>query len=82
MTRISDLRYFERRAAQERAAAEAAADSAVRAIHLEIADRHEEQIKAFWTRKSDRKSVPPLAAARFNRSDREEPATVLGSLRF
>ena len=36
----TELDYFRRRAAQERLRADASADSAIRAIHLELAQRY------------------------------------------
>jgi hypothetical protein len=40
----ADLKYYRRRSAEESAAAEAARDSKVRAIHLELARRYAERI--------------------------------------
>lgn len=40
----ADLKYYHRRSAEESAAAEAARDSKVRDIHLELARRYAERI--------------------------------------
>lgn len=42
----ADLKYYRRRSAEESAAAEAARDSKVRAIHLELARRYTERINS------------------------------------
>lgn len=40
----ADLKYYHRRSAEESAAAEAARDSKVREVHLELARRYAERI--------------------------------------
>ena len=42
----ADLKYYRRRTAEESAAAEAARDSKVREVHLELARRYAERISA------------------------------------
>jgi hypothetical protein len=42
----SDFEYFERRASEERAAADRAAHSSARQSHLELALRYDEMVKA------------------------------------
>jgi hypothetical protein len=42
----ADLKYYRRRSAEESAAAEAARDSKVREIHLELAQRYAERISS------------------------------------
>jgi hypothetical protein len=42
----SDFEYFERRAMEERAAADRAAHSSARQSHLELALRYDEMVKA------------------------------------
>lgn len=41
-----DLAYYRRRTAEERSAAEVASDPLVRAVHLDLARRYDEQILA------------------------------------
>lgn len=40
----ADLSYYERRSAEERAAASAAIDAHAREVHLELAQRYDEQV--------------------------------------
>ena len=44
---LRDLEYIHRRARQERAAADAALDERSRQIHLELATRYEEILRAY-----------------------------------
>jgi len=63
---MRDLSYIERRARQERKAANEANCARVRAIHVDLARRYEEVLRAYWRDRAanlgatndDRGSIP------------------------
>lgn len=57
-----ELKYYERRTADEKAAAEAAPDGRVKAVHLELARRYDERCASLGRESQPNASDVPVEA--------------------